>query len=157
MQIRDHTDETRRKARVRTKNDLESKTVRSELVRSEIKHILAQYEQTGVIDHLANVDLQFRDVSEFTDFADLMRQTKIAEMEFMKLPSKLREVFNHDVNEWLDVAHDPEKLEAKRPQLEKLGVLDPKEPAPAAPPTPPATPPAQPPTPPAQPPAPPAE
>lgn len=123
----------RRRPRVQTINDEESKTVQSDLARSEIRHILAKYRQTGVITHLREVDLVFRDVTEFEDFRDVMVQSKVAEAEFLKLPSKLREVFDHDVSRWLDVAHDPEKLEEIRPQLEKLGVLKPREAAPAPP------------------------
>jgi len=125
--------EVRRKPRVQTVNTLPSKTVQSDVFRSEIRHVLAKYKQVGIIEHLRSVDLQFRDVSEFSDFADLMFQSKEAEKVFLKLPSKVREVFDHDVAKWLDAAHDPEKVEAVRPQLEKLGVLEPKAPVPPAP------------------------
>lgn len=128
----------RRVPRVRTVNDEPSMTVQSDRNRSEIKQILAKYAETGVVDHMRNVDLQFRDVSEFEDFADLMLQTKVAEQEFLKLPSKLREVFDHDVMTWLDCAHDPEKLEALRPQLEELGVMKPLPDPDPEPPIPPA-------------------
>lgn len=110
--------------RVQTGEFEESKTVQSDHVRADIRQILKRYNAVGVVDHLAEVDRVFRDVTEFDDFADLMRQGKEAEKMFMKLPSKLREVFGHDVSSWLDAAHDPEKLEALRPQLEKLGVMD---------------------------------
>lgn len=113
--------------RVQTTDFGPSKTVQGDAVRADIRHIMKKYRAMGIMDHLAQVDLTFRDVSEFTDFADLMRQTKDAEMAFMKLPSKLREVFDHDVMKWLDAAHDPEKVEALRPKLEKLGVMKPKE------------------------------
>ncbi len=130
--------------RVQTQNLSESRTIQSDVTRSEIKNILAKYEATGIVDHLRNVDLQFRDISEFSDLADALRQAKEAELEFLRLPSKLREVFNGDVAEWLDAAHDPEKIEALRPQLEELGVLDPlpstPPPAPAVPPAPAETP-----------------
>lgn len=116
--------EVRRKPRSQTVNVEPSRTVQSEVNRSELKHILAKYEQTGVLVGMRNVDLTFRDVSEFQDYADLMRQSKDAEAAFMRLPSKVREVFGHDVGTWLDAAHDPEKLEALRPQLVKLGVLE---------------------------------
>lgn len=132
------TDE-RRKPRVQTMNTLPTKTIQSDVTRSEIRHVLAKYRQVGILEHMRDIDMTFRDVSEFEDFSDLMRQTKSAEQAFMRLPSKLREVFSHDVNEWLDAAHDPEKLEARRPQLEALGVLEPL-PAPPAPPSPPAAP-----------------
>lgn len=125
----------RKKPRVQTTDWDESRTVQADALKADIRHILSRYEQTGVVLGMRNVDLQFRDVSEFDDFSDLMRQTKEAEATFMRLPSKLREVFSHDVNEWLDAAHDPEKLNAKRPQLEKLGLWEPvaQSPAPGGP------------------------
>jgi len=117
--------EVRRKPRVQTVNVEPSKTVQSDLYRTEMKHILAKYKQVGIIEHLRSVDLQFRDVSEFQDFADVMYQSKEAEKVFMTLPSKVREVFDHDVSVWLDAAHDKDKFEKLRPQLEKLGVVEP--------------------------------
>lgn len=110
--------------RVQTVNTEPSMTVQSDEVRADIREILKRYNALGIVDHMAQVDRVFRDVSEFQDFADMMQQTKVAEAEFMKLPSKLREVFDHDVMKWLDAAHDPEKLEALRPQLEALGVME---------------------------------
>jgi len=134
--------EVRRRPRVQTENLLPSKTVQSDVVRTEIKHILAKYRQVGVIEHMRNVDLQFRDVSEFEDFSDLMFQSKEAEKVFMSLPSKVREVFEHDYARWLDCAHDAEKLEALRPELEALGLEFGEKTAPvvpaAVPPVPPA-------------------
>jgi len=118
----------RKRPRVQTVNDMPSKTVQSDVFRTEIRHVLAKYKQVGIIEHMRDVDLQFRDVSEFSDFSDLMQQSAEAEKVFMALPSKVREVFNHDVARWLDAAHDPEKLEELRPQLEKLGIMAPKAP-----------------------------
>lgn len=119
--------------RVQTINDEESLTVQSDYHRSEIKEVLSKYKQTGVLLNMRDVELEYRDVGEFSDFSDLMQQSKTAEAEFMRLPSKVREVFKHDVGTWLDAAHDPEKLEELRPQLEELGVLEavtPEEPEP---------------------------
>lgn len=120
----DTYNEVRKRPRVRTVNTEPSKTVQSDVFRTEIKHILAKYKQMGIVEHMQGVDLQFRDVTEFQDFADLMLQTKEAEKVFMGLPSKLRAVFGHDVAVWLDAAHDKDKLEALRPQLEELGVME---------------------------------
>lgn len=139
-QVRQQVDDGRRKPRVRTFNDEPSKTVQSEADQADIKEIIQRYEKNGVLIRPSDVDLQFRDVSEFSDFSDLMMQTKVAEAEFMRLPSKVREVFGHSVEKWLDAAHDPEKLTELRPQLEKLGVIEPV-PSPPAPPAPPAAPP----------------
>lgn len=93
--------------RVQTVNDLESKTVTADAKKADINHILKQYKAVGIVDHLREVDARYMDVSEFTDYADMMRQLRTAEAEFMKLPSKVREKFNHDVATWLDAAHTP--------------------------------------------------
>lgn len=126
-------DDGRRKPRVQTLNEEPSLTVQSEADQADIKKIIQRYERNGVLIKPSDVDMEFRDVAEFTDFADMMMQTKAAEQKFMALPSKVREVFNHSVYEWLDAAHDSDKLEALRPQLEKLGVLEPRAAPPAAP------------------------
>lgn len=129
------TERANGRKRVQTINKSASRTVQSDRDRADIRNILAQYEATGILTHMRDVDLQFRDISEFNDLSDAMQQAKQAEQVFMRLPSKLREVFDHDVTKWLDAAHDPEKIEALRPQLERLGVLDPIAPTevPAAP------------------------
>jgi len=126
--------DVRRRPRVQTVNTLPSVTVQSDLVRSDIRHILAKYKQTGVVEHMRNVDLEFRDVSEFPDFADLMLQSKEAEKVFLRLPSKVREVFDHDVAVWLDCAHDADKLKALQPELEALGLVFDTEAKPSVPP-----------------------
>lgn len=111
--------------RVRTVNTDPDMTVQSDVVRADIKAILAKYRGTGIVDHLRNVDLQFRDVSELSDYADMAFQAREAEKVFMTLPSKIREVFGHDYANWLDAAHDQSKFEALRPKLEELGVVEP--------------------------------
>lgn len=116
----------RGRPRVQTSDFGESLTVQSDNERADIRKILQRYEAVGIVDHLQEVDAMYRDVSEFTDLHDALLQAKEAETQFMKLPSKLREVFDHDVAKWLDAAHDPEKIEnLYRPKLEKLGVLEP--------------------------------
>jgi len=118
----------RRRPRVRTVNTEPGKTVQSDGPRTEIKAILERYAAVGIVDHMRDVDLQFRDVTEFEDFRDLMVQAKDAELAFMKLPPQVRDVFENDPSRWLDAAHDAEKLEALRPKLEKLGVMKAREP-----------------------------
>lgn len=114
---------TRRRPRLQTVNVLPSKTVQSDLARADMKEILRKYEAQGVFTSMRAVDLAFRDVTEFQDFSDLMLQTKQAEAAFLRLPSKVRELFGHDVGVWLDTAHDAAKLEKLRPQLEELGMV----------------------------------
>ena len=98
------------RAQFQTVNEGPSKTIQSDAHKADINEILAQYEQVGIVTHLNKVDAKYMDVSEFTDFSDAMRQLRMAEQEFKKLPSKVRELFNHDVAEWLDAAHDPMRI-----------------------------------------------
>lgn len=112
---------SRRKPRVQTEFHDPSLTVQSDMNQADIHHIIDKYARTGIVESMAAVDAKFLDVSEFTDYADLRRQTAEATQVFMSLPPQLRRVFNNDVYDWLDAAHDPDKLDALRPQLEKLG------------------------------------
>lgn len=127
--------EVRRRPRVQTVNLDPEVTVQSDGPGSEIRAILRKYAAVGIVDHLKEVDLVFRDVTEFSDFRDVMLQAKDSERVFMQLPAPVREVFGNDVGTWLDVAHDDEKMEALRPKFEALGVVKPAAPvaAPAVP------------------------
>lgn len=118
--------EVRRKPRVQTVNDEESMTMQSDRDSADIRTILRRYDQTGVLLR-RDVHLEFRDVSQFEDYADMARQTKEAEAVFMSLAPEVRRVFNNDVYQWLDAAHDQDKFEALRPQLEKVGAIEPME------------------------------
>lgn len=126
--------------RVQTVNDEESQTVQSDRHRAEMKEILRKYEAVGIIDHLRDVDLEFRDVSEFTDYRDMALQLKDAEARFMSLPSKVRELFNHSVEEYLDAAHDPEWVSRNSEALQRLGFEEVRPVAPEPPEQPPAAP-----------------
>ncbi len=94
--------------------------MQSDAHKADISHILKQYGQVGIIENLNRADAKFLDITEFTDFADAMRQAKMAEMDFMKLPSKVREIFNHSAEEWLDTAHDQDKRDA----LVEAGIIE---------------------------------
>lgn len=127
MQTRTSTDHADSRGRMRseswTVNDGPSMTIQSDAQEASITHILRKYNEVGLLEHLNQAEAVFMDVTEFTDLADAMRQMKTAEGVFMRLPSKVREIFGHDVANWLDAAHDPEK----RAQLEKAGFIEPAE------------------------------
>lgn len=95
-----------------TVNDEPSMTIQSDGPAADIKNILAHYTEVGIVQNLNKAEAMFLDVTQFDDFTDAMRHAKLAEAEFMKLPSKVREVFHHSVEEWLDAAFDPEKRDA---------------------------------------------
>lgn len=116
--------DSRGKNRVQSINDEDSMTVQSDAHLADIGEILRSYGATGMLD-LQETAMEFGDISSFTDLADALSQAKEAEVEFMKLPSKVRGIFDHDVAVWLDTAHDKDKRDA----LVEAGFLEaPKEP-----------------------------
>ncbi len=102
----------RSRSRFQTFNDEPSKTIQSDKNKADIQKILQRHQTIGLVDHLNQAEAQFMDVGAYDDFADVMRIAKSAELEFMQLPSKMREIFDHDVTKWLDSAHDEEKRDA---------------------------------------------
>ncbi len=113
---------SRGQPRLQTINDEESKTVQSDAHLADINVIMHNFAQTGDA-MLDEADLLYKDVSEFTDLQDALNQANLAESHFLTLPSKVREVFNHDVAVWLDTAHDQDKRDA----LVQAGFLEPPE------------------------------
>lgn len=107
-----------------TVNEQESRTIQSDAVEADIKTIMLRSGISGVIDHLSEADLVFGDVSELGDYAEVMRVVRAAEAEFMKLPPKVREVFDHDAAKWLDAANDGIS-EDQKSRLVELGVIKP--------------------------------
>lgn len=115
---RDHRGKLR--SLYQTVNDEPSLTVQSDGPKADIHFILKQYEQVGGLEaNLDAAEIKYMDISEFTDYKDALGHAMMAEADFLTLPSKVREIFNHDVAEWLDTAHDPEKRDA----LVKAGFL----------------------------------
>lgn len=104
--------DSRGRPRVQTEFNDESLTVQSDRELADINKTMEKFRRTGIVQGLDRAEGQFRDVTTFEDYADVMRTVKAAEGEFMKLPSKVREIFNHDAAEWLDTAHDEDKRQA---------------------------------------------
>lgn len=103
----------------------ESKTVQSDAQLASIQEILKA--AGGLPQMLDTVDAQFMDVSEFTDYSDMMREVRGAELAFMQLDPKVRALFNHDVYEWLDRAHEERRAAAPREERERDGDEPPVE------------------------------
>lgn len=117
----------RGKPRVVTEFHDESLTDQSQYELTRIDKIMGRYGVTGLVDHLADVDEMFLDVTELPeDYQAVLEYSANAVAEFMKLPSKVRELFSHDVAVWLDAAHDEElrnEILAKAPgELARAGI-----------------------------------
>lgn len=109
-----------------------SLTDQSDMEMTHIHKIMERFGVTGIIDHLAKVDDMFLDVTELPeDYQAVCEYVNLAEEKFMRLPSKVRELFEHDVAKWLDAAHDQEKrdaiLDAAPSELGKAKIEVPEE------------------------------
>lgn len=98
-----------------------SLTVQSDAHLADIQEIMKTFGVVGMDAMLNRAEGQFMDVSQFVDYATMMNHVKEAETEFMKLPSKVREMFDHDVYTWLDRAHDERRAPSEREQLGRAG------------------------------------
>lgn len=105
----------------------------------DINRIVARFEKTGLVNHLAQGVPQFADVSQMGDYRSALHTVMEAEEWFMGLPAKVRAQFRNDPAELLDAMHD----QSRHAELIELGILEAAEgpPSPPAPPVPPAAPP----------------
>lgn len=112
--------------RVVTVNESDSRTVQSDVENAEIKSLLAKYE-AGILPQLQQSDLQYRDITSFTDYHEAMQHAEGVRQEFMALDPRIRRVFENDHLVWLDAAKDgldPEQING----LTKLGLIEAPEP-----------------------------
>lgn len=100
--------------------DCPSMTKQSFLAETDINNIMKQYSKTGQFNHV-NAKLnqgRYADLPLDLDFQDAMNVVAQANEAFASLPSKLRNRFSNDPNEFLAFMHDPENQE----EMYKLGL-----------------------------------
>ncbi len=96
-----------------------SKTKQSFKKDCDINHIMAKYQKTGVITHLAENKAQYGFASS-NDFRTSVQLVKDAEELFAGLPSKLRRKFNESPSDFLAFCEDPDN----RSEAALLGLLN---------------------------------
>lgn len=98
----------------------------------DINNILATYEKTGVLSHVARGEPQYLDVSNVPDLAGAMAYMFDAEAAFMSLPAIVRREFDNDPLRFVEFAVDPANVERMR-EWGLAAPAKPVEPAPGAP------------------------
>lgn len=112
--------------------DYEFNTEGASLTRQEfaeecdINALMARYEKTGVISHVARGEPQYLDLSDVPDLATAMSVVHAAEAAFMSLPAGVRATFDNDPMRFIDFAENPDNLE----QMRAWGLAKPAEPPP---------------------------
>jgi phage internal scaffolding protein len=106
----------------------------------DINVIMASYEATGVINHLARAPPQYVDLTTMpADYQTALGLLAEAETAFMSLPATVRREFDNDPQMFVAFASDPENLSQMRtwglappaPQIAPTGSASPANAPPA--------------------------
>ncbi len=68
----------------------------------DINGIVARYQKTGLLSHLASGVPAFVDVSELGDYRSVIEQVRSVEAYFAGLPALVRSVFQNDARTFMD-------------------------------------------------------
>lgn len=87
----------------------------------DINTLMARYEKSGVINHIARSQGNYFDATDVPDLAAALAIVAHAEDAFMRLPAKARAEFDNDAVRWTDFAADPANL----PRMREWGLAPP--------------------------------
>lgn len=100
-------DEKTGRKRVITINEEPSMTDQSQAPQCDVNNIIAKFQKTGEISHLAQHQGMYADVSEFQDLHTALSQVRAAEYAFQSLPGQLRARFENDPVKFVEFLQDP--------------------------------------------------
>lgn len=95
------------KRRVRVVNHEPSQTKQSFTQECDINQIMAKFQKTGAIDHLAKHQDQYG-FANSQSFHEAMNIVSTAKSMFQELPSSIRRKFENDPAKFLDFVEDPD-------------------------------------------------
>ena len=106
-----------------------SMTKQSFKAECDVNNIIKSFKQTGMVQHINQRAAAgaYLDLPEGIELQEALNTVAAAEAAFMSLPSKVRDRFGNDPEQFLNFLHDP-KNEA---EARELGLLNPLPPEPA--------------------------
>lgn len=104
----------------------------------DVNYIVARHLQTGLVDHVVDVQAAYGDFTSVEDYQSNLNKILAAEAAFMELPAKIRSRFNNEPSQLLGFLQDDNNYQ----EASSLGLVTPK-PAQAETLTPTSTPPKQ--------------
>lgn len=103
-------------------------TKQSDALKTDVNHILERWVSHGQVPR-GGGNPTYGDFSQGLDFHAALSQVRVAEEHFERLPAHIRKHVHNDPGEFLDLVMD----EARRPELEELGLVPELVPAAIAP------------------------
>lgn len=98
----------------------------------DINTLLARYQKTGLLTHVAAYQGDYSDLSDVPDYHTAMNAILNAQFAFDTLPSSIRKHFNNDPAQFLDFVSDPDNAD----EMQEMGLIPAapiQEPVPQAP------------------------
>lgn len=95
----------------------------------DINHIMAKYQKTGLVDHVAQHQGDYSDLTDVPSYHDSMNKIISANDSFSTLPSSVRKKFNNDPAQFLDFVSNPDNVD----EMRDIGLLPPLTPSPTEP------------------------
>lgn len=121
--IRSAYDDQRVKVLVETGKSMTKQAHKDEC---DINRIMAKYQKTGVITHVAKYAMEYGDATDI-DYQTALNTVIEAQRMFADLPSSVRRKFDEDPAEFLAFVQNPENVE----EMRELGLVDvPEDPIP---------------------------
>lgn len=84
-----------------------------------INNIMAQYQKTGLVNHLNKYEGRYDDVSGAVSYQEAHDIMMRAESMFMSVPSSIRAKFDNDPGKFLEFVTDPANSE----EMRKMGLM----------------------------------
>lgn len=94
---------------------------------ADIHKILAQYDRTGLVSHVAKGVAQYGDFTEVNEYQESLNMVIRAQQSFAGLPAKVRAKFDNDPGAFFEFATDPKNAA----EMVELGLANPPKPEPA--------------------------
>lgn len=94
---------------------------------TDINYIVAKFISSGSLDAFNRREARYGDVSGVGDYMECLNRVLSAEDAFNSLPAEVRAHCQNDVVNFLELVHDPTRVE----ELRALGLLPPGETPPA--------------------------
>lgn len=96
----------------------ETRTEQSHAASCDINKIMAKVHQTGLTNHLNQMNGDYSNLGSTIDYHDALNLIHAADQSFQSLPADLRSQFENSAEQFLGFVQDPENAE----EIAKLGL-----------------------------------
>jgi phage internal scaffolding protein len=110
--------------RIPKMNKEKTKTQQHMQKATDINNIMRKYEETGILEHVANGELKFGDFSKVDSYHSALSQVQESLELFEGLPARIRKRFDNDPGQLIDFLENPEN---EKEAIDLGLVLDPSQ------------------------------